>query len=855
MNGTDRILLSAGDVDQDSAVLWARASAVGPMRFEVSTDPDFSRPLAAEVVVVTDPLVPAKLPLADGTLMAGTRYYWRATDADGAAGAATFVTAAPEGARAGFHLGVSGDWRGELSPYPAITNADERGLDLFVKLGDTAYADFPSAAVPEAQATTLEQFRLKHLEGYSGHADLDAWNDLQKSTAILSVIDDHEVTDNFAGGVPVPAGEEALYGAAAPTLVNDSPLFENGLRAFQDYNAIEERRLAETGDERTAGEWDLYRYGVHGADAAVFLLDERSFRDAALRPWAFTPADTARFLGEAETLPRTLLGSTQLARLQADLLDAEARGVTWKFVLTPAPIQNLGPGDAQDRYEGYAFERNALLQFIDERDIENVVFIAADLHATTTNNLTYQMLGADGLGPQVALPAFEVITGPVAFDPPFGSLVVEGAAAFGLLSPEQLALYRSLPVPAKETFFQEVINGQLDLFGYDRLGLADNLDQAQGLLQATLTAGDWTATHTYGWSEFVTDQITGALTVRTWGVPAYGEAEATDPAVAGGTPAIVSEFTVEPARAIEFSVARGGDPMAALLYENQALPGHLQDSASLTDTTGTDLARFQQAGGDVDIRRVELASGFAVGDGTAPVVTLDWTGNGTALLRQEVTRGALDTLRVEDFTGTSLRVEGFTVVDLRLDRPGGVAVQVGEAREGVIVTGAGDDAITVHTAGKGAPYGTAFALQAGSGDDTIIGGRSADTIDGGPGADNLTGGGGGDVFVLRAGEVAGDVIHDFAAAPAHRGHDLLRVAGFDIGATLAELGGTIGDIGNVIRDFLTAHASRGQDQLRFEGFGNDAALVNAGGDTWTIGGETFRLVGVTAIGPGDYLLT
>ena len=186
--------------------------------------------------------MPAKLPLADGALAPGARYYWRATDADGDASTATFVTAAPEGERAGLRMGVSGDWQGGLAPYPAISNADERGLDLFVKLGDTIYADVPSPAVPEAQATTLAQFRLKHLEGYSERAGLAAWNDLQKATAILSGIDDHEVTGNFAGGAPVPAGQEALFGAAAPTLVNDSPLYENGLRAFQDYNAIEDRR-------------------------------------------------------------------------------------------------------------------------------------------------------------------------------------------------------------------------------------------------------------------------------------------------------------------------------------------------------------------------------------------------------------------------------------------------------------------------------------------------------------------------------------------------------------------------------------------------------------------------------------
>ena len=849
MHGTSRMLLSAGDVDQDSAVLWAKAPAAGPVRFELSTAADFSRPLVDETVLVTDPLVPAKLPLADGALASGARYYWRATDAGGDADTATFVTAAPAGERAGLRMGASGDSRGGLSPYPAISNADERGLDLFVKFGDTIYADVPSPAVPEAQATTLEQFRLKHLEVYSERAGLAAWNDLQKGTAVLSVIDDHEVTDDFAGGAPVPAGQEALYGAAAPTLVNDSPLYENGLRAFHDYNAIEERRYGETGDARTAGEWDLYRYGVRGADAATFLLDARSFRDAALRPWSFSPEDAARFLAESATLPRTLLGEAQLARLEADLLDADRKGVTWKFVLLPEPIQNLGPGEAQDRYEGYAFERNQLLRFIDDNDVENVVFVSADIHATTVNNLTYQVPGADGLGPQIALPAFEVTTGPVAANL-FGPQVVEGAASFGLLGPEQLALYRSLPLPAKEAFFAGVINAQLDLFGYDRLGLDDNLDQARGLLRATLTAGGWTASHTYGWTEFVTGAATGALTVRTWGIPAYGETEATDPAVVGRAPQVVSAFTAEPARAIEFSLARGGGDMAALLYENGALPGRLQDSASLTDTTGADLARFRQAGGDVHVQRVEFASGDAVGDGTAPVLTLGWGEDGTALLQREAAGDGIDTLRVEDFVGAALRIQGFEAVDLRLGRPGGVELRLDGVQRGVVATGAGDDTIVIgadgqrerpssgalpkvearpddeqtgpgadgldHADGARDPRPAKLELSGGAGNDTIVGGSSSDVIDGGPGADDLAGSGGSDVFVLRAGEVAGDVVRDFGATPGRGGdHDLLR----------------------------------------FEGFGADAVLANAGGDTWTIGGEAFRLVGVTALGPGDCVLT
>ena len=544
-------LLSAGDVDQDSAVLWARVAVPGEVAFEVSTDPGFAPAAIRHVLPVHDPLVPAKLLLGEDVIDAGTRYHWRATDSAGNTAAAQFATPGAAGdAPRGFRLGVSGDWRGELSPYPAISNADERGLDLFVKLGDTIYADYPSPLVPAEQATTLEEYRLKHLEVYSGRAGLDAWNNLQKTTAVLSTIDDHEVTNDFAGAAPVPAGDEALYGAAAPALVNDSPLFETGMRAFHEYNAIEERRYAEAGGARTAGEWDLYRYAVHGTDAATFVLDARSFRDPPLaNPNPTDPAAVAAFLQASADPSRTMLGQPQLERLKADLLDAEAKGALWKFVMVPEPIQNLGPANAADRFEGYAAERTEILRFVDENDIENIAFVAADVHGTAVNNLTYQV---DPAGPQIALPSFEVTTGAVAFDPPFGPAVIGLAAAAGLVSPEVAAQYAATPPAARELIFQQVVNGAIAPFGYDPLGLDNNLDQARGLLDATLAQGLYTATTTFGWTEFVVDGATGALTVRTWGVPPYDAAAATDPAAVAREPTVVSEFTVEASRPTEF---------------------------------------------------------------------------------------------------------------------------------------------------------------------------------------------------------------------------------------------------------------------------------------------------------------
>jgi phosphodiesterase/alkaline phosphatase D-like protein len=542
--------ISAGDVTQSDAVLWARSSVAGPVEFAVSTTPDFSVIVDTAEVNVGDPAIPAKVLIGD--LTPGTTYYYRVSgpvpdDAE----IGRFETPAQEGVQAGLHFGVSGDWRGDLLPFPAIANADERGLDFFVKHGDTIYADFPSPAGPAAQAVTVEEFRAKHAEVYGTTLGMNTWGDLQRSTAILATIDDHEVTDDFAGGAQ-PSTDIRFAGSAAQ-FINDAPLYENGLAAFLDYNAIRDQSYDAAADPRFDGEHQLYQYDIHGADAATFILDARSFRDASLAEVNPTdPADIARFLTQSFDPNRTLLGSVQLEDLKHDLADAEARGITWKFVMLPEPIQNLAIGDAQDRYEGYAAERTDLLRFIDQSGIDNVVFVSADVHGTFVNNLTYQEAP---FGPQIPVSAFEITTGPVAADA-FGPDVVTGAVAAGFL-PQILAdFYDHLPnqpdpggaIDDKDDFIKAILNTQDSVLGYDKLGLDDNLPQAGGLIDATLIQGDYVAVHNYGWTEFEIDPLSQQLHVTAWGVEPYSAEDlAADPgSVISQVPRVVSEFTVNP---------------------------------------------------------------------------------------------------------------------------------------------------------------------------------------------------------------------------------------------------------------------------------------------------------------------
>ncbi|MBE9137838.1 alkaline phosphatase D family protein [Nodosilinea sp. LEGE 07088] len=552
--------VASGDVTQDSVVLWARSTVAGGVTFEYSTEADFSNLAGSVTISVTDGIVPVKVEV--DSLEAGTDYYYRVTDAAGTTKTGQFETAAALGEQTGLRFGVSGDWRGELSPYPAISNADRQDLAFFVEHGDTIYADFPSPAVPQPQATTLEDYRAKHSEVYSDRFGSNTWADLRAATAIYATIDDHEVINDFSGGELTgsdPRLLEAFPGDDPNALVNDSSLFENGLQAFQEYNPIRDEFYGETGDDRTANERKLYRASTFGSDAATFVLDTRSFRDAPLvAPDTTNPVDIGRFLTESATLDRPFLGAPQLEDLKADLLLAQDNGITWKFVMVPEPIQELGIYNV-DAFEGYARERTEILKFIEENGIDNVVFIAADIHGTFVNNLTYtEEVG----GPRIATDVWEITTGSVAFDAPFGPTVIDVATATGLLAPEQRAVYDSLPI-APDT--DDVLNDKDDFLkfafeslaigpgGYDPIGLNTNLTADQGVIgsfdiEANLLQGDYVAAHTYGWTQFDIDSETQALTVTTYGIEPYTEVELlADPeAILGRTPAIVSQFEVLP---------------------------------------------------------------------------------------------------------------------------------------------------------------------------------------------------------------------------------------------------------------------------------------------------------------------
>jgi phosphodiesterase/alkaline phosphatase D-like protein/Ca2+-binding RTX toxin-like protein len=778
--------ISSGDVTQTSAVLWTRAVQEGQLKFQIATDASFQHIVKTKHVKVTDPLVPVKTNF--GHLNPDTQYYYRAIDASGNVITGTFETSAQLGTQEGFHFGVGGDFAAELAPYVSLKNASTADLDLFIKLGDTIYADliastdsffglfnFGDFDDDPGGTTTLEEFQAKHNEVYSSHLDKNYWAELQATTPILAMIDDHEVIDNFFGGaLPITDDRFDQQG----DFINETQLYANGLKAFHQFNAIEDRTYSKTGTDLFDGAPDLYRYNTYGSDASIIMLDQRSFRDEeAAGGGPQFPQNAAAFLVNAFDPDRTMLGDTQFARLQQDLLDARDNGVTWKFVMLPEPIQNSGVVlSPEDRYEGYAAERTALLKFIDENHIENVVFVSSDSHWLSVNNLTYQ---ERPFGPKIASSAIDVTTMavgtvPIAPQIPLALLQLQPLPPPFNINLGQVLAYNALPndpdpgddlsLPAndKDDFIQRILNGAAFVFGgYDPIGLSST--------QAELLEGDYFVGHSYGWTDFDIKGTNGAtwtagdLFVTTYGVPAYTTADVASQAVLDLTPDVVSQFKMTPtsnnivgtARNDDLDGTNANDVLlgAAGKDELQGKGGndYLDGGEGRDDLIGGPGDDHMLGRGDKD--ELEGQSGNDQLEGGPGADDLDGgSGTDTASYAQALSGVTADLNKPSNNKGDAKGDEYESIENL-----------LGSRFDDRLV---GDHAANV--------------LNGGDGDDTLIGNGGNDTLTGGTGADTLNGGSGQNTFFYSSPYFAGvDEIQGFSVV-----NDTLAISASGFGGGL-----------------------------------------------------------------------
>jgi alkaline phosphatase D len=326
-------------------------------------------------------------------------------------------------------------------PFPigAALLQESADSDFIVFNGDTVYADrFWLDLLP---TESLDFYRSLYRDQRNPEYAGSEFPQLFARIAFVINWDDHEVIDNYSGQAASGGTASQLNDSTGETTdVEDLKVL--GYQAFFEYNPITPN-LTEVGGVNSQDR--LFRSFRYGADAEVFVLDLRQYRDQAvatpilpilptgLTPELFlqlsgltalTPEQQAALFGPPGTedlwpqllrqTPRNLLGGPQKNWLLEGLARSTA---TYKFIVSEYPI-SLTFFRSNDVWEGYWLERQEVLEFIQGNGIGNVVFLTGNNHAGFIGRVN------PGLDPAI----WEVWTGPTGLSVTAISLEEEAAA-------------------------------------------------------------------------------------------------------------------------------------------------------------------------------------------------------------------------------------------------------------------------------------------------------------------------------------------------------------------------------------------------------------------------------------------
>ena len=233
---------------------------------------------------------------------------------------------------------------------------------FLLAVGDQVYLDATAGVFdPGLGAAAAERFQ----RAYELNRRLPAFRDAAARLPLASMLDDHEVRDNWQPQPPLDAEAQqalALF-ARHQALLNPAPL--------------------------RPGAW---HFGFRPAGALVLVLDTRSQRELR-RVDAASPGEaleTARLVPEAV-----------MREVCRQLKEADPRAA--KFVVSPVPLlpaERIDPAAPaarlrSDGWPGYPRSMFELLAFIRDHDIRRVVLLSGDAHASAVVKLAL-----DG-GPEV----------------------------------------------------------------------------------------------------------------------------------------------------------------------------------------------------------------------------------------------------------------------------------------------------------------------------------------------------------------------------------------------------------------------------------------------------------------------
>ncbi len=302
------------------------------------------------------------------------------------------------GDTAGQGWGINEEWGG-MRIYETMRQTKP---DFFIHCGDTIYADGPMKAEVdmgngEVWKNVMTEEKSKVAETLKEFRGNFAYNLMDKNVRAFNAEvpmivqwDDHETVNNW---YPAEVLNDPRYQNESSVAL----LSARAREAFFEYSPI---RRSVTDPQR------IYRKFHYGPSLDVFAIDMRSYRADNGKNDQSEPSEATQFLGKQ-----------QLRWLKQQLLASNA---TWKVIASDMPVgmvvyddwktkstfENLANGDGAPK--GREFDIVELLSFIKINNIQNVVWLTADVHYTAAhyydpNKAQYQDF----------LPFYEFVSGPL----------------------------------------------------------------------------------------------------------------------------------------------------------------------------------------------------------------------------------------------------------------------------------------------------------------------------------------------------------------------------------------------------------------------------------------------------------
>jgi alkaline phosphatase D len=368
--------IQSGDVEANSAVIWARADRPARLRLECSGVESFASIIrTASIDALPERDLTAKL-LIDG-LPPGQDIFYRVCfeglDAGHTGAVQTGRLRTAPAQRRNISFLWSGDTAGQgwgIDPgrggYRTYRTMLANRPDFFIHCGDHIYADCPiegELKLPNGEtwrnlvteeksvvASSLDQFRGNYKYNWLD----EHFRAFHAEVPMLAQWDDHEVTNDWS---PLGASDASGYAEDG-----SSRLVARARRAFHEFMPI--RRMP-------AQDGRIYRKIPYGPLLDVFMVDMRSYRDSTAN--------------KGEDRDTCIFGRTQLAWLKRELVASDA---TWKVIAADLPIGllsedaiALGDGPPQRREHEIA----DLLSFLKRGGVRNIVWLTADMHYTSAH--------------------------------------------------------------------------------------------------------------------------------------------------------------------------------------------------------------------------------------------------------------------------------------------------------------------------------------------------------------------------------------------------------------------------------------------------------------------------------------